>query len=100
MPSSPSPPAAAGTRGPPERPYQLPHPAHDRPTGARQDPRRRVFFLLPHDRDAQPEGLYQEGAPEEAVDPRTIEVRKVGEKTPRSQQGPAAGAVTGAQAAC
>jgi hypothetical protein len=52
--------------------------------------RRRVFFLLPHDRDAQPEGLYQEGAPGEAVDPRTIEVRKVGEKTPRSQRGPAA----------
>ncbi|MFF1443372.1 DUF6009 family protein [Streptomyces sp. NPDC058295] len=52
--------------------------------------RRRVFFLLPHDRDTQPEGLYQEGAPGEAVDPRTIDVRKVGEKTPRSQRGPAA----------
>lgn len=44
--------------------------------------RRRVFFLLPHDRDSLPNGLYQEGAPGEAVDPRTIEVRKVGEKTP------------------
>lgn len=51
--------------------------------------RRRVFFLLPHDRDNEPRGLYQEGAPGEAVDPRTVEPRKVGEKTPRSQRGPA-----------
>ncbi|MFF9490418.1 DUF6009 family protein [Streptomyces sp. NPDC014676] len=49
--------------------------------------RRRVFFLLPHDRDTLPEGIYREGAPGEAVDPRTIKVRKVGEKTPRSQSG-------------
>ncbi|MFE9560042.1 DUF6009 family protein [Streptomyces sp. NPDC006487] len=47
--------------------------------------KRRVFYLLPHDRDAQPDGLYQEGAPGEAVDPRTVEPRKVGLKTPRSQ---------------
>jgi hypothetical protein len=32
---------------------------------------------LPHDRDS----LYREGAPGEAVDPRSIEVKKVGEKT-------------------
>ncbi|MFF1481679.1 DUF6009 family protein [Streptomyces sp. NPDC058301] len=51
---------------------------------------RRVFFLLPHDRDSEPEGLYQQGAPGEAVDPRTIEPRRVGEKTPRSQRGAAA----------
>ncbi|WP_328675025.1 DUF6009 family protein [Streptomyces sp. NBC_00343] len=51
--------------------------------------KRRVFFLLPHDRDSLPDGLYLEGAPGEAVDPRTIEVKKVGEKTPRSQSGPA-----------
>ncbi|MDX3771179.1 MULTISPECIES: DUF6009 family protein [unclassified Streptomyces] len=50
--------------------------------------KRRVFFLLPHDRDSLPGGLYREGAPGEAVDPRTIEVRRVGEKTPRSQSGP------------
>ncbi|WP_331747073.1 DUF6009 family protein (plasmid) [Streptomyces sp. NBC_00853] len=49
---------------------------------------RRVFFLLPHDRDTEPEGLYQEGAPGEAVDPRTIQPRRVGQKTPRSQGGP------------
>uniref|UniRef100_A0AAU2UW49 DUF6009 family protein n=1 Tax=Streptomyces sp. NBC_00003 TaxID=2903608 RepID=A0AAU2UW49_9ACTN len=31
---------------------------------------RRVFFLLPHDRIAQPHGLYQEGVPGDAVTPR------------------------------
>ncbi|WP_331719415.1 DUF6009 family protein [Streptomyces sp. NBC_01187] len=46
---------------------------------------RRTFFLLPHDRPNDPDGLYQAGAPGEAVDPRTIEARSVGEKTPRSQ---------------
>ncbi|MFG2894961.1 DUF6009 family protein [Streptomyces sp. NPDC048248] len=51
---------------------------------------RRVFFLLPHDRDADPNGPYHEGAPGEAVDPRTIEPQRVGDKTPRSQRGPAA----------
>ncbi|MER5619007.1 MULTISPECIES: DUF6009 family protein [unclassified Streptomyces] len=51
---------------------------------------RRVFFLLPHDRDANPDGPYQQGAPGEAVDPRTIEPKRVGDKTPRSQRGPAA----------
>ncbi|MFJ8936414.1 DUF6009 family protein [Streptomyces sp. NPDC102365] len=55
--------------------------------------KRRVFFLLPHDRDSLPSGLYREGAPGEAVDPRTIEVKK--EKTPRSQSGPAA--ITGSR---
>ncbi|ALU98417.1 transcription factor [Streptomyces sp. MBT56] len=49
--------------------------------------RRRVFFLLPHDRDSDPEGVYRQGAPGEAVDPRTIEPNRVGEKTPRSQLG-------------
>ncbi|MGY5033554.1 DUF6009 family protein [Streptomyces sp. 900116325] len=61
--------------------------------GAEADPdsgpqRRRVFFLLPHDRDQEPGGSYREGAPGEAVDPRTIEPERVGEKTSRSQQGP------------
>ncbi|MEU6631904.1 DUF6009 family protein [Streptomyces parvus] len=51
--------------------------------------RRRVFFLLPHDRDNDPDGLYQEGAPGEAIDPRTIRPRRVGQKTWRSQRGPA-----------
>jgi hypothetical protein len=60
--------------------------------GAEADPdsglyRRRVFFLLPHDRDSFPEGLYREGAPGEAVDPRTVGPKKPGSKTPRSQRG-------------
>ncbi|MER6687225.1 DUF6009 family protein [Streptomyces olivaceoviridis] len=49
--------------------------------------KRRVFFLLPHDRDSLPDGLYREGAPGEAVDPRTIAPKKPGAKTPRSQSG-------------
>ncbi|MEU2282513.1 DUF6009 family protein [Streptomyces sp. NPDC013178] len=47
--------------------------------------RRRVFFLLPHDRDSQPDGLYRDGAPGEAIDPRTVAPGRAGEKTPRSQ---------------
>jgi hypothetical protein len=49
---------------------------------------RRTFYLLPHDRPNQPddpECPYKVGSPLEAVDPRTIEVGKVGEKTARSQ---------------
>ncbi|MFK0202413.1 DUF6009 family protein [Streptomyces lavendulae] len=49
--------------------------------------KRRVFYLLPHDRDSEPDGLYREGAPGEAVDPRTIAPRCVGSKTERSQRG-------------
>lgn len=49
--------------------------------------KRRVFFLLPHDRDSLPDGLYREGAPGEAVDPRTIAPKHPGSKTPRSQCG-------------
>lgn len=48
---------------------------------------RRVFFLLPHDRDTDPNGVYHQGAPGEAIDPRTVEPRRVGAKTPRSQGG-------------
>ncbi|MGV4988326.1 DUF6009 family protein [Streptomyces sp. NPDC001709] len=47
--------------------------------------RRRVFFLLPHDRDSQPNGPYAVGAPGEAVDPRTIVPKNPGAKTDRSQ---------------
>lgn len=49
---------------------------------------RRVFWLLPHDRDGQPEGLYASGAPSEAVDPRTIAPGVKGYKTQRSEGGP------------
>ncbi|GGU62492.1 MULTISPECIES: DUF6009 family protein [Streptomyces] len=50
--------------------------------------RRRVFWLLPHDRDSEPDGLYTTGAPAEAVDPRTLEPRIKGYKTERSEGGP------------
>lgn len=50
--------------------------------------RRRVFWLLPHDRDTYPEGLYETGAPAEAVDPRSLEAGTKGCKTERSEGGP------------
>ncbi|GGY13112.1 DUF6009 family protein [Streptomyces anandii] len=50
--------------------------------------RRRVFWLLPHDRDSDPEGLYAKGAPAEAIDPRTLKARMKGYKTERSEGGP------------
>ncbi|MFE6904708.1 DUF6009 family protein [Streptomyces sp. NPDC057717] len=50
--------------------------------------RRRVFWLLPHDRDTQPQGLYETGAPAEAVDPRTLAAGTKGYKTERSEGGP------------
>jgi hypothetical protein len=55
--------------------------------------RRRVFWLLPHDRDEQPKGLYATGAPSEAIDPRTIQARVKGYKTERSEGGPASPAM-------
>jgi len=50
--------------------------------------RRRVFWLLPHDRDSEPDGLYAKSAPAEAVDPRTLQPRVKGYKTERSEGGP------------
>ena len=50
--------------------------------------RRRVFWLLPHDRDTDPDGLYVTGAPAEAVDPRTLRAGSKGRKTERSEGGP------------
>ncbi|MEV5492601.1 DUF6009 family protein [Streptomyces bobili] len=55
--------------------------------------RRRVFWLLPHDRDSEPEGLYATGVPAEAVDPRTLAPRVKGFKTERSEGGPPSTAV-------
>ncbi|MET9760086.1 DUF6009 family protein [Streptomyces sp. NPDC006372] len=55
--------------------------------------RRRVFWLLPHDRDSKPEGLYAKSAPAEAVDPRTLEPRVKGYKTERSEGGPPSAAM-------
>ncbi|GAA2116437.1 DUF6009 family protein [Kitasatospora saccharophila] len=45
--------------------------------------RRRVFWLLPHDRDTRPEGPYAYGAPSESVDPRTVGPGWRGSQTPR-----------------
>ncbi|GAA2427787.1 DUF6009 family protein [Streptomyces coeruleofuscus] len=50
--------------------------------------RRRVFWVLPHDRDSDPDGLYARSAPAEAVDPRTVEPCVKGSKTERSEGGP------------
>lgn len=55
--------------------------------------RRRVFWLLPHDRDTNPEGLYETGAPAEAVDPRTLAPGSKGCKTERSEGGPPSSAM-------
>ena len=50
--------------------------------------RRRVFWLLPHDRDSEPDGLYARSAPAEAIDPRTLQPCVKGYKTERSEGGP------------
>ncbi|MFJ3860388.1 DUF6009 family protein [Streptomyces sp. NPDC090085] len=55
--------------------------------------RRRVFWLLPHDRDTVPDGLYASGAPAEAVDPTTLAAGSRGRKTERSER-PTQGADT------
>lgn len=54
--------------------------------------RRRVFWLLPHDRDTEPDGLYATGAPAEAVDARTLAPGRKGLKTERSEGGPVSSA--------
>ncbi|MBV2353846.1 transcription factor [Streptomyces sp. J2-1] len=55
--------------------------------------RRRVFWLLPHDRDSAPAGLYETGAPAEAIDPRTLAPCVKGYKTERSEGGPPSAAM-------
>ncbi|WP_042409729.1 DUF6009 family protein [Streptacidiphilus carbonis] len=59
--------------------------------------RRRVFWLLPHDRDTDPDGLYATGAPAEAVDARSLAPGSKGRKTERSEgrAQPAAAGETG-----
>ncbi|MFE3765442.1 DUF6009 family protein [Streptomyces sp. NPDC059104] len=51
---------------------------------------RRVFWLLPHDRDQQPDGSYALSSPSEAVDPRTLAPRTPGHRTLRSAGPPSA----------
>ncbi|MER5466247.1 DUF6009 family protein [Streptomyces sp. NPDC002668] len=55
--------------------------------------RRRVFWLLPHDRDSDPDGVYATGAPAEAIDPRTLAPASKGRKTERSEGGPPSSAM-------
>jgi hypothetical protein len=55
--------------------------------------RRRVFWLLPHDRDTDEDGLYATGAPAEAVDPGTLAPGNKGRKTERSEGGPPSSAM-------
>ncbi|MEU1075233.1 MULTISPECIES: DUF6009 family protein [unclassified Streptomyces] len=55
--------------------------------------RRRVFWVLPHDRDSEPDGLYATGAPAEAIDPRTLAPGSKGRKTERSEGGPPSSAM-------
>jgi hypothetical protein len=52
-----------------------------------------VFWLLPHDRDTAPAGLYSSGAPAEAIDPRTLAPGSKGRKTERSEGGPPSPAI-------
>lgn len=46
--------------------------------------RRRVFYLLDIDRDGAPDGIYADGVPAGAVDPRTIRPGRAGELTARA----------------
>ena len=49
---------------------------------------RRLFFLLEHDRDRDPDGVYSTGAPMEAVDPRTVRPNVKGQLTERAWERP------------
>jgi hypothetical protein len=55
--------------------------------------RRRVFWLLPHDRDSVPDGLYRASGPSEGIDPRTLAPGTKGRKTERSEGGPPSSAM-------
>jgi hypothetical protein len=68
-----------------------------KPSAASGTFRRRVFWLLPHDRDTDRRGLYCVGAPAEAVDPHTLASRQRGSKTVRSEGGPPSAAPPGAE---
>ncbi|MEU9256298.1 DUF6009 family protein [Streptomyces sp. NPDC048270] len=50
--------------------------------------RRRVFWLLPHDRDSAPEGLYAISTPAEAIDPGSLAPGAKGLRPPRAANQP------------
>lgn len=48
---------------------------------------RRVFWLKEHDRAFEPMGVYENGAPAEAIDPTTVEPGKQGSMTDTAWNG-------------
>ncbi|WP_442815823.1 DUF6009 family protein [Streptomyces sp. NBC_01207] len=63
------------------RPPGIPQGHADAAAGDGGTFRRRVVWLLPHDRNTVPDGLYASGAPAEAVDPTTLTARSKGRKS-------------------
>ncbi|MFJ3769621.1 DUF6009 family protein [Streptomyces sp. NPDC090084] len=57
--------------------------------------RRRVFWLLPHDRDEEPDGLYAGSVPAGAVDPETLQPTVKGRRTERGEGGEGGSSVPG-----
>ncbi|MBD2303800.1 DUF6009 family protein [Nostoc sp. FACHB-190] len=56
-------------------------------TGRRGCFARRVFWLAKHDRYYEPEGVYQQGCPLEAIDPLTVFPKVLGQITSRAWNG-------------
>ncbi|MGW4748240.1 DUF6009 family protein [Streptomyces sp. NPDC004290] len=57
--------------------------------------RRRVFWLLPHDRDEEPDGLYAGSVPAGAVDPETFQPTVKGRRAERGEGGEGGSSVPG-----
>lgn len=57
--------------------------------------RRRVFWLLPHDRDEEPDGLYAGSVPAGAVDPETFQPTVKGRRTEGGEGGEGGSSVPG-----
>ncbi|MFK0214332.1 DUF6009 family protein [Streptomyces sp. NPDC090298] len=57
--------------------------------------RRRVFWLLPHDRDEEPDRLYAGSVPAGAVDPETLQPTLKGRRTERGEGGEGGSSVPG-----
>lgn len=48
---------------------------------------RRIFYLMPHDRDSEPNGTYKVSCPCESVDPRTVKPNIKGQQTKQCWSG-------------
>ncbi|XUM02086.1 DUF6009 family protein [Streptomyces venezuelae ATCC 10712] len=57
--------------------------------------RRRVFWLLPHDRDEEPDGLCAGSVPAGAVGPETLQPTVKGRRTERGERGEGGSSVPG-----